>query len=110
MKAKIYPLNQEPNNEGEKVAKEALGQLSSSFMIFNGLKWLIRYSGEGEIDFLLFHQNYGFLVLEVKGGSVTRQNENWIYASNKDCKNPIKQPRPASIENSQSNTTNKETS
>jgi Nuclease-related domain/UvrD-like helicase C-terminal domain len=49
-------------------------QLPDNFIVMHSVKWLIRdrryHDHDGEIDFLIIHQEWGLLVLEVKGGRI----------------------------------------
>lgn len=55
-------------------------RLSNDWYVFHSLKYL-RDLGtgrfDGEIDFLLYHEQKGFLILEVKGGEISIRNGVW---------------------------------
>jgi hypothetical protein len=60
----------------------ALQSLDNHWRIFHGIKW--RYTdnfGEhcGEADVIIFHPDFGVLVIEVKGGGVRLKNGIWYY-------------------------------
>jgi len=49
------------------------------------------FFSEGEVDFLLFHDERGMLVIEVKGGEILYEEGQW-YSRNRHGKYPIKNP------------------
>ena len=68
-------------------------KLSNEFIVIHSFSWLSSfiskqgYTDEKEIDFLILHEDYGILVLEVKGGLV--KFDKYSYFSNGDSiKNP----------------------
>ncbi|MGE5457678.1 MAG: NERD domain-containing protein [Methanococcaceae archaeon] len=47
---------------------------------------------EAEIDFILFHRNYGLLILEVKGGTIENRQGKW-YQNGNQIDDPYEQTR-----------------
>ncbi|MEE9379000.1 MAG: NERD domain-containing protein [Candidatus Lokiarchaeia archaeon] len=61
---------------------EVIEDLSDDWHVWHSIRWdKKRGTGFGEADFLLFNPNYGFLVIEVKGGIITLENNNF-YTTN----------------------------
>jgi len=58
-------------------------QLPDTFIIMHSVKWLMRdrrhHDHDGEIDFLIVHQELGLLVLEVKGGRIRVEGETGLW-------------------------------
>ena len=56
--------------------------LSDEWYVFHSFDYvargLCRKRWDGEIDFLLYHPEKGFLILEVKGGAVSCRNGQWF--------------------------------
>ena len=53
-------------------------------------------SKDGEADFIVAHEDFGFITLEVKGGVVSREGKQWYSKGRKGIfkiKNPVKQAR-----------------
>jgi len=75
--------------------------LNDSYTVFHSFDLLIQSKTgkfiDGEIDFLIFHPQRGFLVLEVKGGSITYDGEQGIWYQNDK---PLKISPFAQAENS----------
>lgn len=46
---------------------------------------------EGEMDFLLYHEIYGILILEVKGGPISYDGDQWFQGEKPCAKDPWKQ-------------------
>ena len=106
--AKIYPLYsalEEKNKlelvqNSEKKAKKALSSLSDDYRVFCNLSWsgdkAIHGHQDFECDFLLAHPNKGFLIIEVKGGSISYEGKYDLWESHGKkgsfkIKNPIDQ-------------------
>lgn len=51
------------------------------------------FSPEGEADFIIFHEEYGILVLEVKGGNITYNSHAYFTNGNKLKQDPHLQSR-----------------
>lgn len=60
-------------NEAELLVQKALKQLDDNWFIFQNF----RFKASFEIDFLLFNENYGFLIIEVKGGNIEKKGLTW---------------------------------
>ncbi len=79
------PTNTKSNAEIKlfSVLREAL---DDSFTVFHSFDLLVQNKQgkfiDGEIDFLIFHSELGFLVLEVKGGSISYDGEQGVWYQN----------------------------
>jgi thymidylate kinase len=64
------------------VFEELKNNLSNDWVVFHSFDYLIRdpmrLLWDGEIDFLLYHERKGFLVIEVKGGTIAFSNGQWL--------------------------------
>lgn len=64
------------------VFDELQNHLSDDWLVFHSFNYLrpdpARQRWDGEIDFLLYHERKGFLVIEVKGGSISFLNGQWL--------------------------------
>lgn len=64
------------------VFEEIRNNLSNDWVVFHSFDYvtrdLARQLWDGEIDFLLYHERKGFLVIEVKGGSISFLNGQWL--------------------------------
>ena len=64
------------------VFEELKKNLSNDWVVFHSFDYLIRdperQLWDGEIDFLLYHERKGFLVIEVKGGTIAFSNGQWL--------------------------------
>ncbi len=82
--AKIYPnLPDEFHSSlGEYKIFEALKTLSDDWYVYYSVNWQNRDDkGKirwGEADFVIFNQNYGILIIEVKSGGIRYENGEWI--------------------------------
>ena len=100
--SKIYPESLESSIEKDPKEEEKLHylMLSSSVtfltqQIYYSVSWLNKHRKktcrDGECDFIVTDEQFGVLFIEVKGGSVRKdENNNWWSGSNK-IKNPIRQ-------------------
>lgn len=64
--------------------KEFARQLGAEWAVLHSVHWLARESGrsrDGEADFLLAHPRHGVLVLEVKGGAISRDGATMAWSS-----------------------------
>lgn len=80
----MYPSNIESYNytDSEKLFyNELKTKLSDDFSVFYSIRWFKNLKGEketSECDFLIFHPNYGYITIEVKGGvSLEVQGDEW---------------------------------
>lgn len=100
--ARIYPELVEDfhSSYGEFQIFEALKKLPSDWYIYHSLNWQKRSkTGKitwGEADFVIFNQQYGILVIEVKSGGISFSNGKWFQQrlDNKkinEMKNPFNQ-------------------
>lgn len=53
-------------------------QLPNTFSVYHSFHWTEERNTPREIDFIIFHPEKGFLVLEVKGGRILIENGEWI--------------------------------
>ncbi len=64
--------------------KEFARQLGPDWTVLHSVHWLARAGGrsrDGEADFLLAHPRHGVLVLEAKGGTITRDGATLAWSS-----------------------------
>ena len=58
--------------------------LNNDWFIWHSVEWMEKKGTKplllGESDFLVFNPNYGFLILEVKGGAIRRRLKNMVNA------------------------------
>ena len=80
----MYPNNIESYNytDSEKYFYNQLkDKLSDDFRVFYSIRWFKNVNGQketSECDFLVFHPNYGYITIEVKGGvSLEIQGDEW---------------------------------
>ena len=61
-------------------------QLSDKFHVFYSVRWYTTTNGvreDSECDFLVFNPDYGFLCIEVKGGTgITVEGDDWYLHDN----------------------------
>lgn len=85
--AKMYPKSiaeYMPTDSERIVYQELKNQLPDSFDVFYSVKWTSRENGalvKSEADFIVASPDYGFLCLEVKGGTGIRIEDNVWYVS-----------------------------
>lgn len=83
-----------------KVFNHLKKKLNDKFHVFHG-RYLLRkdtkYPPDREADFVIMHPEYGFFVLEVKGGGVFVENGRWVSVDRNNnhhaISNPIDQAR-----------------
>ena len=88
--AKMYPnsiAEYMPTDSEKIVYTELKNQLPDSFSVFYSVNWTSFEAGKlvkSEADFVVVSPDYGFLCLEVKGGSKIRVDENnkWYISDN----------------------------
>lgn len=87
--ANMYPNNIENYNytQSEKVFYNILkNKLSDKFTVFYSVTWYTEENNirvNSECDFLIFHPSYGYITVEVKGGSYLKKiNEEWRLYDN----------------------------
>ena len=79
--AKMYPskLPRSDISYAERTLFEALQkQLNNKYSVFHSFHWTEATNTPREIDFIVFHPEKGFVVLEVKGGKITIDNGEWF--------------------------------
>lgn len=91
--AVMYPSSIEAYNytNSEKYFYEALkNQLSDEYKVFYSVRWFKKTKENKELsecDFLVFHPNYGFITIEVKGGvDITIQENEWMIKDTSNSK------------------------
>lgn len=107
--ARIIPDKYLDNgSNGERKLYEALrDSLAKEWLVIHSYRWLKinpskgrKYQGEG--DFVIFHPNYGILVIEVKGGNISYENGRWtttdFYNSVHTIQDPEKQASDTKFE------------
>ena len=82
--ARMIPAN--PNDfhgsHGEEKIFNALKGLPNDYTVFYSYRWSRpNYYGivNGEADFIVFHKNYGMLVIEAKSGGISCVDNRWEY-------------------------------
>jgi len=83
-------------NTGEKAVFEALKNLPNEYIVFYSFKWSnLRSQNKkmGEADFVIFHPEFGFIVVEVKAGGVYCVEGQWYYQNGLSFENPLEQAR-----------------
>lgn len=77
---------------------EALADLDDDWTVVHSLQYLGARSGSlrriesGEIDFLLLHQEFGALTIEVKGGGIAVRENRWFSTDEDGLEHPIQNP------------------
>ena len=70
--------------------------LHGDYDVYYSVRWLHKgpRSGgqDGEADFVLVHPDLGFLILEVKGGGISRRNGRWFSTDARGRRHAIKDP------------------
>ena len=76
--AKMYPSKLPKTSDisyAERTLFEVLQkQLNNKYSIFHSFHWTETTNTPREIDFIVFHPEKGFIVLEVKGGKIIIDN------------------------------------
>ncbi len=110
MPAIIHPeiltedIMSDPKRIAELAVYEALKKtLPDGFYVFYNCNWLDPHKKnnreDGEADFVIAHENFGYIVLEVKGGVISRDEKNRQWYSKSagnnvyEIKDPIQQAR-----------------
>ena len=67
---------------GEKIVYDAFRTLPDHYMVFHSFAWTEEenksFHKQGEADFLIYDPSRGLLVIEVKSGEITIENEEWF--------------------------------
>lgn len=91
MCARMFPAREEDlypkTPKAERFVYQALKTLPDEFVVFHSVEWAKRntYSKHFsffENDFLLLHPRYGILVIEVKGGKISFDEEGYMHQTN----------------------------
>lgn len=99
--AKMIPLELKDGeylSEGEREVFEILKDgLSDEWLVIYSLRWITDNDiflgkSNGESDFILIHQDYGVMILEVKGGVISCISGEWSSISGENNKRSIKDP------------------
>lgn len=84
--AKMYPAKLPETSDisyAERTLFEALQkQLNNKFSVYHSFHWTEATNTPREIDFVIFHPEKGFIVLEVKGGKIIIDDGQW-FSENK---------------------------
>lgn len=89
-----------PTDSERFVYEELKSQLPDTYMVFYSVEWARRNKGKieaSEADFIITHPDYGFVCLEVKGGSrIYVEDNEWFvedatYGARKLKRSPYKQ-------------------
>jgi len=89
--------------ESEKEFYRIVNVLNDDWVIWHSVRWF-KIRAEGESDFVIFNKNYGFLVIEAKGGEISRTNDRKWKQSNHEAgvehtiKDPFRQSSDAMYE------------
>ena len=92
------------NSPAEKKVLEVFRTFSNKFHIIQNFPWNStyitklpnRFSSEGEVDFIIFHEEYGMLILEIKGGNVSYSKHAFFRNNGGSIKDPYEQARESS--------------
>ena len=72
--------------------------LPGEYVVLSQVRWILRkeddQARDGEADFLVAHQKYGYLCVEVKGGGVSYEGETgqWYSIDRHNARHQIKNP------------------
>ena len=96
-------LADDPLRRAEREVYERLRDQMSGFAVFYNCPWFDTSSPtsrvDGEADFIVAHPKWGFIVLEVKGGVISRDEHTRVWRSRNRrgnsfvIKNPVEQAR-----------------
>lgn len=100
----MYPKNLTEDIRSDKKRKAELKvyyalkkTLTDGFHVFYNCSWSDQHQGsnrdDGEADFIIAHEKFGYIVLEVKGGVISRdENRQWYTTDSENKKHKIKNP------------------
>ncbi|MBQ6487557.1 ATP-binding domain-containing protein [Candidatus Saccharibacteria bacterium] len=74
------------DSNAERMVYNAFRKLPNNYIVFYSLKWGREYDSryqKGEADFLLFDPSRGFLVIEVKGGGIKKDDKGRWFSIDK---------------------------
>ena len=96
--ARIYPQwipeserKENPERQAEYFVYDQLSKLGDNWLVLYGsaIKWAHRYGvSDREADFIIAHPDLGVLMLEVKGGSITRDGNVWYTTRLRELRKP----------------------
>lgn len=97
--ARIFPKDPDkaaPHSE-RRLFEILRDRLNGDFIVFHGQRINAGHSAaegldEHEVDFIVFHPFYGYLVLEVKGGGIHHDEEGWWSEGGDGAVHRIKDP------------------
>lgn len=81
----------------ERVYGALKAKLNDEWLVYHSWRWIknipesLGQKNQGEGDFVLFHQNCGIIVVEVKGGTIEYKENGKFYSNGKLIQNPEKQ-------------------
>lgn len=103
--AHIYPdtINLCKSNAEKKVL-DKFRAFSNKFHIIQNFPWVStyitnipgRFSPEGEVDFIILHEDFGMLALEIKGGNISYNNHAFFTNNDRLKQDPYEQSRNSS--------------
>ncbi|MGP2656144.1 DNA/RNA helicase domain-containing protein [Malaciobacter sp. WC5094] len=100
--ANIYPNSIDLcRSNAEKKVLNRFKNFSNKFHIIQNLPWVSeyvmnltkRFSPEGEVDFIILHEDYGMLALEIKGGNISYRRHAFFTNGFKLKQDPYEQSR-----------------
>lgn len=90
-----FPEPNDPSRWAESEVFRRLQELDDDWLVLYSVGWQSMRNGkqgDGEIDFLLVHQQFGLFCVEVKGGSTIEVIGRDWYSSNREGRHKIKNP------------------
>lgn len=96
--ARMYPPTWRQHGEGsERFIYEQLREhLGRSYTVLHSVDWVDRRGSrcyDGEADFVIAHPEFGVLILEVKGGGISRVGDAWWSTDSAGNRHPV-EPGP----------------
>ena len=87
-------LTNEPSRRAELLLYHASKALCNKWWVLYGVSWYFveARSVEGEADFVFVSEDNGIIVVEVKGGGISREDDRWYSVSRKGERHEIKNP------------------
>ncbi len=96
--AKIYQGSgaEDTTSQAERDMLDRLEALPDDFTVIHSVRWITHNTREhgtvGEADFVVAHPAHGVLILEVKGGEIRVERNQWISRDRFAADHPIKDP------------------
>jgi hypothetical protein len=90
-----FPEPNDPSRWAEGEVFRRLQELDDGWLVLYSVGWQSMRNGkqgDGEIDFLLLHQQFGVFCVEVKGGSTIEVDGRDWYSWNRDGRHKIRNP------------------